>query len=385
MMRKKIIISIIIFFIFIPSLCFATETTDTQEIMNSQSESLGISDFISQAQKYTQDTLDMNVSELFNSAIKGEVDNSKILSKILNIFGDEIKTAFSVLGSILVVIIIHSILRSISDSLNNSTISQIAYYTEYILIVTLIMTNFATIVNMTKDTIGNLVGFSYTLIPLMITLMIATGSIVSASVVQPVILFLITFIGNIINSVILPIALISTAIAIVSKISDKVQIDKLSKFFKSSVVWVLGVILTIFVGVLSLEGSLTSNVDGITAKTVKAAVSNVIPVVGKILGDSVDTVLGCSSILKNATGVIGIIIIIGICVMPIIKLTILTIAYHLAAAICQPIADEKIISLLSQMGDTFKILLAILCSVAVMLIIGVTLALKISNSGLMYR
>ncbi|MDE5830316.1 MAG: stage III sporulation protein AE [Clostridia bacterium] len=34
---------------------------------------------------------------------------------------------------------------------------------------------------------------------------------------------------------------------IVSKISDKIQIDKISKFFKSSVVWVLGLVLTIFV------------------------------------------------------------------------------------------------------------------------------------------
>lgn len=59
--------------------------------------------------------------------------------------------------------------------------------------------------------------------------------------------------------------------------------------------------------------------------------------------------------------------------------------YYLGAAVCQPIADEKIIKLLDQMGDTFKTLLAILCSVSVMFIIGVTLVIKISNSGLMYR
>lgn len=45
----------------------------------------------------------------------------------------------------------------------------------------------------------------------------------------------------------------------------------------------------------------------------------------------------------------------------------------------------KIIKLLEQMGDTFKIFLAIMCSVSVMLIIGVTLIINISNSGLMYR
>lgn len=120
---------------------------------------------------------------------------------------------------------------------------------------------------------------------------------------------------------------------------------------------------------------------GVTAKTTKAAVSNFIPVVGKILGDAVDTVMGCSVILKNALGVVGVIIIIGICIVPIMKLVILMAMYYMASALCQPIADGKIIKLLSHMGDTFKILLAVLCSVSVMLIIGITLIIRISNSG----
>lgn len=37
------------------------------------------------------------------------------------------------------------------------------------------------------------------------------------------------------------------------------------------------------------------------------------------------------------------------------------------------------------MGDTFKVLLGMLIAVAVMLIIGITLVIKISNTGLMYR
>ena len=276
-------------------------------------------------------------------------------------------------------------MKSISESLENKSISQITYYVQYILIVTLIMSNFADIINLAKNTIQNLVGFSYSLLPILLTLMMTTGSIASASAVQPVILFLITFIGNIITTFLLPLILIGTALSIVSKISDKVQIDKLAKYFKSSVVWILGIVLTIFVGVLSLEGSLTSSVDGITAKTAKAAVSNFIPVVGKILGDAVDTVIGCSNILKNAVGIVGVIVVIGICIMPIIKLAILTITYYVASAVCQPIADDKIVSLLSGMGDTFKVLLAMLISVSVMLIIGITLVIKISNSGLMYR
>ncbi len=247
------------------------------------------------------------------------------------------------------------------------------------------MTNFADILSMVRTSIDNLVGFMNSLIPLLITLMLTTGNIASAGIIEPIILFIITFIGNFIAKVLIPFVLISNVLGIVSKVSSRVQVDKLAKFFNSSVVWILGIVLTLFVGILSVEGSLSSTVDGITAKTAKAAVSNFIPVVGKILGDAVDTVIGCSNVLKNAVGIVGVIVIICICVGPIIKLAVLMALYYLAGAVCQPIADEKIVKLLDQMGDTFKMLLAIMCGVSVMLIVGTTLVIKITNSGLMYR
>ena len=172
---------------------------------------------------------------------------------------------------------------------------------------------------------------------------------------------------------------------VISKISDKAQVDKLSKFLKSGITWFLGIVLTVFVGVVSLEGTLSSSVDGITAKTTKSIVSSAIPVVGKILGDAVDTVLGCGVVLKNAIGLVGVIIVVGICIMPIIKLSILTISYKLLATLSQPIADKNIMSLLDQIGDIFKIFLGILCAFFFMLIIGTTLVLKMSNSTMMYR
>ena len=103
------------------------------------------------------------------------------------------------------------------------------------------------------------------------------------------------------------------------------------------------------------------------------------------MGDSVDSVLGCGIILKNAVGFIGVIIIIGICILPIIKLSTFSIMYSITSSILEPFADKKIIKLLEEMSGIFKILLAILCSVSILLIIGITLVIKISNSGMMYR
>lgn len=381
----KTIIFVFIFVFFINSYTIATSQNE-EEIIASQKETLDISKFINAAKTYTKESFNnIDYNELLNSAIKGNVNNKTIWQSIINLIGNETLSSIKVMLSIIVIIIIHSVLKSVSEGLENKSVSQITYYVQYILIVTLIMTNFAEVITMVKDSINNLVGFSNSLIPLLITLMSTTGNVVSANIMQPILLFVISFISNFVEKVIIPITLVSTSLAIVSKVSDKVQLNRLSKFFKSSIVWVLGVVLTLFVGLVSLEGTLSSTVDGVTAKTAKAAVSNFIPVVGKILGDAVETVIGCTSILKNAVGIVGVVVIIGICIVPIIKLILLMTTYYIGSAVCEPIADEKIISLLGQMGDTFKILLAILSSIAVMLIIGTTLVIKISNSSLMYR
>ena len=382
-MKKLITIFAILICIFGTSISIA-DTED--EVINSQMDSFNISSFIDEANKYSNNILkDIDIHELLNNAIKGELDTNQLLKNIFPLLGTEIKEALKVMGSILIIVLIHSVLKSISDNLNNKSVAQITYYVQYILIATVIMTNFSSIITLSKEAVGNMISFIQLLFPLLMTLMLASGSVVSVNLVQPIILFIINLISNIFQSIIIPIILVGTALAIVSKISDRIQIDKLSKFLKSSSVWVIGILLTIFVGVLSIEGTLGSSVDGITAKTAKAAVSSFIPVVGKVLGDAVDTVIGCSAILKNAIGIVGVIVVIAICITPILKLAIITIIYHLTAALCEPIADSKIVSLITQMADTFKILLAILCSISVMLIIGITLVINISNTGLMYR
>ena len=389
-MKKVITILALLFVILYPSVSYAEEYNNditSDEIIEMQKETVNISKFIEEAEKYTSEIFeDIDAKELLNDAITGKIDNAKLGKSLLNIIGNETISSIRTIASIMIVIIIHSILKSISEGLENAaSISQISYYVQFILIVTLVMSNFADIITMTKESINDLVSFSNTLIPILITLILTTGNIVSANILQPVLLFLITFIGNFIQNIILPIILASTALSVVSKISERVQLDRLSKFFKSTSVWALGVILTLFVSLVSVEGNLSSSVDGITAKTAKAAVSSFIPVVGKILSDAVDTVIGCASILKNAVGIVGVIVIICICISPIIKLLLLMITYYIGSAICEPIADKKIVKLLEQMGDTFKVLLAILCSISVMLIIGTTLVMKISNSSIMYR
>lgn len=270
------------------------------EIIESQSNLLGISDFINKANQYTLGTFpDLNISQIFNQAITGNVGNIFEKFGIISFFSSEVSFAIGIMIDVIIIIIINSIFKAIIENLGNSNSAQITYFIQYLVIVTLVLNTFISILDLTKDSIQDIVDFMSSLIPLLITLMLSTGSIVTSTTVEPILLIMINVVGNFINSFLIPLLLISISIAIVSNVSDKVQIERLSKFLKSSIVWILGILLTVFTSTLSLQGTLTSSVDGMTAKTAKAAVSNFIPVVGKIMGDTVDSVIGCRKYIKK--------------------------------------------------------------------------------------
>ena len=279
---KKIVVFLIVL-ILIPSSSYAeniTNTTDTVSIIEKQEETFGIKDFIKDCEKYSPDYIkDLNIKNLFNSSVSGKIDNKGILKKLINPLKNGFTDVFKIFINILIIVLLHSLLKSLTDGLENNNVSQIVYYAQYILIVTIIMASFSDILNSITTAINSMVGFTKSLVPLLITLMIYTGNITTSSVLEPILLLIIELIANLIKLVIIPIISLITALIIVSKISERVQIQKISKFMKSSIVWTLGIVLTVFIGVVSLEGSLTSAIDGVTAKTAKAAVSSLIPVV----------------------------------------------------------------------------------------------------------
>lgn len=277
-MKKIIIIFAIV--IFLPKFVFANSEIETASVLEEQQSAFGIKDFIKQCENYTNDFFeDTDISNVFNEAIKGNVDNKSVIKKILKKISTGFTDVITVFIKILVIVLIHSLLKSLTDGLENDSVAKVVYYVQYILIVTIIMSSFSDILKSVNTAIEDMVGFSQTLIPILISLLIFTGNIATSSIIEPMVLFIIEFISNFIKVVIIPGISLITILVIVSQISDRVQISKLSKYMKSSIVWILGIILTIFVGVLSLEGTLTASVDGITAKTAKAAVSSLIPIV----------------------------------------------------------------------------------------------------------
>lgn len=309
MLKRVCIIFLIL--IFLCGFCYGTE-----EIFEETKKAFGIREFTEEAENYTKDAFpDIDIGELVTSGFKGDIDLSFFQKVITAAIGDETIIAIQLMVTVLIVIVINSICKAILENLGNEETTKIVYILQYLMVVILVSTSLVSILKITGEAINKLVNFMNLLVPLFTTLVLSTGSVATTNMVQPILLFLINFIGNFSNNFLIPLLLISCVLSIVSNISERVQITGIAKFLRSSIVWCLGIILTLFTSVISLEGTLSSSVDGLTAKTTKAAITNFIPVVGKILGDSTEAVLGCANILKNTVGFIGVIIIARYCII----------------------------------------------------------------------
>ncbi len=90
-MRKIFLLLIIAITLIIPNNVQATEgnitsNINTENIIESQKEMLDINSFIEEADKYTKDVYeDLDMGELFSSAITGNIDNGGILKSILKL------------------------------------------------------------------------------------------------------------------------------------------------------------------------------------------------------------------------------------------------------------------------------------------------------------
>ncbi len=363
---KKIICCIVLVLCVLLKISYATETD--------------ISTFLNETKQYTADFFpELNSQNLVDELTNGtKIDSKNLVNKIINIFIGKIKENAKIIFSIIAVSILCSILKNIQSSFGGN-VSEIAFYVCYLFIIILIIASYTDIVSLCKDTITKLNDFMNILIPLVLGLLVANGSIVSVSILQPILLVMTSTINVIVANVILPIIFISTMMNLIGNISENIKVSKIPKLLQKTCLWCLEFILIIFIGILSIEGTLGANVDGVTAKAAKSIVSTVIPVVGKALSDATDSILGATLITRNAVGIIGMIAIISIVLNPLISALIMMITYNVASALIEPIVDSRISKCMSGMGDSIKIVFALMATVCMLFIISTTIMIKLGN------
>lgn len=371
---KKRFVFVLLFIFLLHSSSFAFEGID-------------VSEFIDEVKTYNNDIFPEFANENWlNNILNGnlEMSGQTIIKKVLNLILKEFKENTSLLFKIIGITFICAILKNL-QSAYDSNVSEIAFYVCYMLIIVLIVSAFSNISNVCISSIKKLKDFMELIIPLLIALLVGMGNISTATILQPVLLGMISVISILVSNLVIPIVMTSTVLNLVSNISTQINVDKIGTFLKKTVMYILEFVMIIFIGLLSIEGSLASGVDGVTSKITKTVVSNAVPVVGKLISDTADSVLGGISITKNAVGIIGILVILIIAITPLVKSFILMTLFNLTSAICDSIADARISKCMSVTADSMKLMFGIMVMISFLFVIAITLMIKMTNFSLIYR
>lgn len=308
-----------------------------------------------------------------------------IIIGILEFLFHELILNGKLLGSLLMLTLFSAMLQTMHNAFETSTVSKVAYFVVYIVLIFLALNSFYSAVTYTKDAIDTMSSFMIALLPLVLGLMASFGNIVAVSFFHPIIIFLIHAGGLIVANFVLPLLFLSALLVIVSSLTEHYKVTHLANLFKSIAVGTLGVFFTIFLSIMSVQGTASAIQDGVVMKTTKFITGNFIPVVGRTMTDAADTILSASLLLKNAIGIVGLIIILFIALFPALKIFAIAVIYKVAAAILQPIADGPVITTLNTISKYIVFILACLLAVSFMFFLAIVIIIAASNVTLLLR
>lgn len=362
------------------------------DIIERQSKAGGIDIIKQKLNKYADDESrelleGYDPEEIIKDVSEGKLDfNLKgIANNALRFLFKELYQNLDILVKLAVLIVICALLKNLQTTFLSESVSEIAFYVCYIVIISILLVSFSTAVKMSTDIIDEMVGFMYATVPVLITLLVSGGNITAGGIFHPIMLMVVEVSATIIKNVFIPLIFLSTILTIVNNISDKVQLTRLASFIKQLTSWALGTILTAFIAVVSLQGSLGAVVDGVTSKAAKFAISTFIPIVGKTLSDAADTVIGVTLLLKNAAGVAVMLGILIISIVPLIKILALVALYKAVSALFEPISEKRITNCINDMAGSMLYIFAISAAVAFMFMISITALISAGNLSAMLR
>ena len=312
---------------------------------------------------------ELNPKEFVKSYIKdgeGNISISSFKNVIKKLVFKEVIATTKLMILVIVIGTICALIKNLQSAFNNESLSNIAYFAGYALLIIVLSKSFLLALDLVKTTITDITNFMAALIPVLFMLLLSVGGITEAATMDPIVLGAVNIAPRIYIDFIIPLILMVFVLQFVNNISKDYKISKLAKLIKQVVLISQGVLMTIFIGILSIRGITATTLDAVTAKTAKFAVDNFIPIVGKALSDAIATVAGYSLILKNALSTIGFIVLLLIILVPIIKIFLMAMLYKLTGALLEPISDDRIVNCITSAGDSLILIMSCVISLSVM-------------------
>lgn len=359
----------------------ASGESTLQEQFEEQLEASGADELIENAPEQVKESLyDLGLDT---------ISFQKILSlspkEFIPYFIDQVQAVIArpvkLLAIVVGIIVLCALMNALKQSMAKDKLKEVFQVVSILCICAAVITPVIDCISKTGKTIFDCSNFLISFVPVLSGVMTAGGQIVTATSYQVFLFWAAELVSVIVSRTLVPFLGIYLAIAITSSMNAEFRLDKIADSLKSFICWSLGGLLTVFVGILSIQGIVASSADTVSLKATKFLISSVVPVVGGALSDALGSVQSCVKLLKTSVGAYGIII----AVMTFLPLLIESISWLLVTKISQVVAEflgvGGVTPVLKATSSVLGIILAIILCFMMLIIITTTIMMLLGTGG----
>ena len=345
---------------------------ETDEIVEAQADAIGLDTLQQAAEEYVPD---IDWTEHINL----EDGLSKLLETGIDALNGVLKKAVRS-GVLLLIIVLLTGLADGASVLGSEKTIRAVPIAAVLAITAVSVTDVNTLIGLGREVIENMELFSKVLLPTITTAIAASGAPGGAAARQLAVMLFSDVLVSLINRLLLPLVYVYIAACTACAVVGNEGLKRITSTLKWVITSILTAVLLAFVGYLSISGAIAGTTDAVTIKAAKFTMSNMVPVVGGILSDAAETVLAGAGILKNTVGVIGMLVVIGMCLLPFMQLGIHYLVYKVTATLAATVSDSRITNLIDGIGGAFGLVLGMTGACATVLLISMVSAITLVNS-----
>ena len=322
-----------------------------------------------------------NFLQIVKSLINGELtlNFSSVISLIFSLFFVQLKLVMPTLIIVCILAILSNLLNQSKSSNSSKSIGSIVHFACFAIIVTLIFNVVSGLITCSSNVISSLKNQMEITFPILLTLMTSIGSTVSVGVYQPLVAVLSGGLLSFFQVIVLPLFIFSIVFNVVGNLSNDVKLNKFCGLFNSIFKTLIGIVFTIFMAFLTIQGISAGSYDGISFKTAKFAIKSYVPFLGGYLSDGLSLIITSSVLVKNAVGFGGLLVLFSTIISPIINILVVKFGLNFASSIIEPIADKKVSDFMSGVAKSLNMLIATVLAISFAYLITVGLFMCSSN------
>ena len=295
-------------------------------------------------------------------------DYSSLLDFVKNLLSDNFKSIISTLVVILVVVILSEIFKNFCiDKYDDfKKVVDILFSLFLILIIGLMMKNVSWLIS---DSTQKIFKFSNLLFPILLSLVLISGSTGTYSVYSSLSVFLLNTGSYVFMYVLLPLSASILIMSLVSVVFKGNQFSKTIDLFKTLFKYVIGAMITIF-GLFSAVNLITASVqDGVGLKATKYAIKNYIPFLGGYISEGFDFVQASAVLIKNAFGVCSIFVLFAMVLKPLVIYFVYMIGFKIVSLLASYVGSGKYSDMFDNVSKCMGYFIAVMVGVFLIMFI----------------